>query len=151
VPTATATTVRDLINAELLDPDEPDPHALTDHVIAVMTDEQKDEVLRPGVLALVLEGIRLQRQRRRGDGSGGSGKGRSRRRRAHDELMQRFSVNGTWIFYGDCGVEDLLAIARDYRESSVQAANLAARFEVEARELRESPYSTIRELRESEN
>ncbi len=142
--------IHQLIAQELDNAVEPDPHVMVESIVPTLTPEQRDEVLYPGVLGLLLQGIRASRSNSNGNGSTGGKKGRSRRKRAFDELMQRFPVGDGWKFLGDCGVDDLLLIAADYTRRSDQEAAIAEKFSLEAEELRASGYGTVRAWREAQ-
>jgi hypothetical protein len=138
-------TLSDLIRRELAKSKEADPHVIGRRLLPRLTDDMRAEVLARGIGELVTEAIRFERMK------GGSATenashatGPSRRSVA---MRERVYVGSEWKMLDECGVDDLLAIASDYRTRSEQLAARSLEFDALAQELKRSGCATVGEMR----
>lgn len=129
----------ELIRRELARSREPDPHVVGRRLLPKLTEEMRQEILVQGIAELVRREIRLARM----DKSVGV-PGPSRRSIV---MRERVCVRGDWMMLEECGVDDLLAIADEYRTRSKQLAAKALEFDGLAHELKRSGCATVGEMR----
>jgi hypothetical protein len=127
-------SLRHLLREALARSREPDPHVVARRVASKLSRETLIGAAIWGLEAMAREQIRITRY---------AAPGPSR----HSIVMrERVAIGDVWMFLDDCGADELLMLASEYRERSEAMLAKAVEYESLADELQRSGCATVGDL-----
>ncbi len=123
----------------------PDPHVVARKLLSKLSAEERDTLALSGLVERCSLATRAIRSAARDEG-GGTTVGRSRWQRHVSELDTSHFVAGEWVLLGDCGAEQLDALAAQHAETASQHAALRDRFAAYAQQVRTAGVARLRDL-----
>jgi hypothetical protein len=133
--------IRQMVRELLDERSDADPHSVVEEAFHAMSRAQREEAALFGLHKMVTE---ITRNDRESPAKGKQSKAGPTRWAV--ARRQPYNVNGEWKWLEECRVDDLLAIADDYKARAAAETAKEVEFRKLARDLARSPYETVGEM-----